>query len=111
MLELMKDKILFWLETGSPHLGIAKYFKVIVTSARTGVRKPHPLIFDRALRDLNLGSEQVVMIGDSMIDDIGGAKSVGIDAVLIDRTSRIMTDDVLSISTLSEIYAGGDYVN
>ena len=21
----MKDKILFWLETGSPHLGIAKY--------------------------------------------------------------------------------------
>ncbi len=25
MLELMKDKILFWLESGSPHLGIAKY--------------------------------------------------------------------------------------
>ncbi|MEE2875650.1 MAG: HAD family hydrolase [Chloroflexota bacterium] len=92
------------------HLGIARYFKAIVTSARTGVRKPHPLIFDRALRDLNLGSEQVVMIGDSMIDDIGGAKSVGIDAVLIDRTSRIVTDDVLCISTLSEIYTGGDYV-
>ena len=25
LVELMKDKILFWLETGSPHLGIAKY--------------------------------------------------------------------------------------
>ena len=93
------------------HLGIAKYFKVIVTSARAGVRKPHPLIFDRALRDLSLEPEQVVMIGDSMIDDIGGAKSVGIDAVLIDRTSRIVKDGVFCISTLSEIYTGGDYVS
>jgi HAD superfamily hydrolase (TIGR01549 family) len=92
------------------YLGIAKYFKVVVTSARVGVRKPHPLIFNKALRELDLESDQVFMIGDSMEDDIGGAKSAGIDGVLIDRASRIATDDVLCVSTLAEIYPGEDYV-
>jgi FMN phosphatase YigB (HAD superfamily) len=45
-----------------------------------------------------------------MEDDIGGAKSAGIDGVLIDRASRIATDDVLCVSTLAEIYPGEDYV-
>lgn len=92
------------------YLGIARYFKAIVTSARVGVRKPHPLIFDRALDELDLESKEVVMIGDSIGDDVRGANSAGIDAVLIDRTSKNLTDDVLCVSTLAEIYEGQDYV-
>lgn len=93
------------------YLGIAKYFKAVVTSARVGVRKPHPLIFERALSELSLDSEQVIMIGDSMGDDIAGAKSFGIDAVLIDRTSTIVRDDILCVSKLVDIHVGQNYVN
>jgi FMN phosphatase YigB (HAD superfamily) len=75
------------------------------------VRKPHPLIFERALSELSLDSKQVIMIGDSMGEDITGAKSVGIDAVLIDRTSTILRDDILCVSKLVDIHAGQNYVN
>ncbi len=61
-------------------------FEGVVTSARVGYRKPHPAIFEAALR---LGSgtpEETLMVGDNISADIEGGRAVGLRPVLIDRS-------------------------
>jgi putative hydrolase of the HAD superfamily len=59
-----------------------------VSSAAHGKTKPHPTIFHAALRRLDVAAAEAVMIGDSVEDDVEGAESVGIRAVLLDRENR-----------------------
>jgi putative hydrolase of the HAD superfamily len=57
----------------------------VVGSRAHGRIKPHPSIFVAALQALDVRPEQVAMVGDSYEDDIEGARSLGIHAVLLDR--------------------------
>ncbi len=50
----------------------------LVTSEEVGCEKPAPVIFETALKKMNLKASQVIMIGDDEKKDIQGAKSVGI---------------------------------
>ena len=59
-------------------------FDSIVVSDAVGVKKPHPGIFEQALRQLNLNPTEVVHVGDSQ-EDIDGATGAGIRPVWIDR--------------------------
>lgn len=64
---------------------LGKYFKTIVISGEVGYRKPHPLPFRRALEELGVTPEQTVHVGDSLEEDVAGAKGVGMLAVLVSR--------------------------
>jgi putative hydrolase of the HAD superfamily len=59
-----------------------------VSSGAHGKTKPHPTIFQAALERLGVEPEQAVMVGDSIEDDVEGAKAVGMRAVLLDRENR-----------------------
>ena len=59
-----------------------------VSSAAHGKTKPHPTIFQAALRRLDVAAAEAVMIGDSVEDDVEGARSVGMRAMLLDRENR-----------------------
>lgn len=49
-----------------------------------GLGKPHPPIFEHALRRLGVSAgRHVVMVGDQIATDIAGARGVGIDSALI----------------------------
>jgi len=61
--------------------GIRDDFDVQSFSDEIGVRKPHPAIFRKTLEGLKLPPEKVLHIGDNVLDDISGAKSVGMRAV------------------------------
>jgi putative hydrolase of the HAD superfamily len=63
-------------------LGIAGLVDDAVFSAELGVRKPHPAIFLKVLHALDVTPEEAVFIGDRLRDDIGGAKKLGMHAVL-----------------------------
>ena len=65
--------------------GIAPYFDAIVSSAEVGCEKPDPRIFREALTRLRTSPGQTLHVGDSIDDDIGGAKAAGLDALLVDR--------------------------
>lgn len=67
-------------------LGLGSYFAVVVTSARVGYRKPHPIIYREALRLAGAAPENTVMIGDSMNADIAGARRLGMAAIFVDRS-------------------------
>ncbi len=58
---------------------------VAVGSLAHGRIKPHPSIFERALDALGVAPPEAVMVGDSLEDDIAGARALGMRAVLVDR--------------------------
>lgn len=55
--------------------------------------KPAPAFFDAALERIGLPAEQVLMIGDDIRSDIGGAHDAGIDGLLV-RTGKYRDEDL-----------------
>jgi putative hydrolase of the HAD superfamily len=60
----------------------------VLTSFAHGKTKPHESIFRAMLGLLGVEADEAVMIGDTLHDDIEGARAVGMGAVLIDRENR-----------------------
>ncbi|WP_457741381.1 TIGR02253 family HAD-type hydrolase [Thermococcus sp.] len=65
--------------------GLEKYFDVVVTRDDARAIKPEPRIFLYALEKLGLKPEEAVYVGDSLSQDVYGAKHVGMTAVWINR--------------------------
>ena len=79
----------------------------IVTSAVAGVRKPAPEIFERALALVDSGPAEALHVGDSLDEDVAGARAAGIEPVLIRRDGAAAASGVRTISSLAEL-AGPD---
>ena len=77
---------------------IRPYFDIILTSAVAGVRKPNPLIFQKALAHWGVKPEQAVMVGDLVSADVVGANQLGIFSVWITR--RINPNDQRDLAAL-----------
>jgi putative hydrolase of the HAD superfamily len=60
----------------------------IVDSRTHGRVKPHPTIFRAALDRLGVQPEEAVMVGDSLEEDVEGARALGMRAILVDRDDR-----------------------
>ena len=69
-------------------LGLRQYFDAVVVSGEVGAKKPDPEIFTLALDKIGMAAEDVAFIGDSIEDDIVGAKAIGMTPILIDREGR-----------------------
>lgn len=65
--------------------GINRYFDFVLTSAACSYRKPHRRIFELALAHWYLLPEEAVMVGDSLLADVQGAKNVGMYGVWLNR--------------------------
>ena len=59
-----------------------------VSSRTHGKTKPDPSIFRAALDLLAVDASAAAMVGDSIDDDIEGARALGMQAVLLDREGR-----------------------
>lgn len=59
-----------------------------IGSRAHGRVKPHPTIFQAALERLGAAPRETVMVGDSLEEDIEGARALGMRAILIDREER-----------------------
>jgi putative hydrolase of the HAD superfamily len=62
---------------------LESYFDAILVEGEWGVGKPHPSVFEEALRRMNVNASEVWMIGDNFDADICGAASVGIAGVWV----------------------------
>lgn len=67
------------------HFNLTRYFDAIVVSGELGLRKPHPKIFEEALKKLNVKAAETVFVGDSLKADINGAKRDGFKTVLVEN--------------------------
>jgi putative hydrolase of the HAD superfamily len=77
------------LEAFKEHFRLDALLSVGVSSAAHGFLKPHPSIFETALRQANVRPADAVMVGDSLKADIEGAVAAGLHAVLIRRSGEI----------------------
>ena len=59
-----------------------------LASGAHGKTKPHPTIFLAVLERLEVDPAEAVMVGDSLDDDVEGARAVGMEAILLDREDR-----------------------
>jgi putative hydrolase of the HAD superfamily len=59
-----------------------------ISSFHHGKTKPHASIFRAALELLEVAPDEAAMVGDTVEDDVEGARAVGIRAILIDRLCR-----------------------
>jgi REG-2-like HAD superfamily hydrolase len=75
-------------------LDLIGHFDFIAASARIGFEKPHPRIFEWALEQAGARPSEAIHVGDHVDADVLGARSVGIEAVLIDRAGRHTPDQV-----------------
>jgi len=71
-----------WIETFK-NQGIYPLFSAFSFSSDHGMVKPSPEPFKRVVKQLNLSSDQCLVIGDSVRRDLGGANAAGIDCVLV----------------------------
>jgi HAD superfamily hydrolase (TIGR01549 family) len=91
------------------HFALEGIFSAAVSSYDHGYMKPHRSIFEAALRQVDVGPHEAVMVGDSVPADIAGALGLGMRAVLVSRASAgrapACPDDVPVIRSLRELPA------
>ena len=89
-------------------LGLAGRFREISVSATEGTGKPEPDIFLRTCERLDLTPAEVLHVGDSLVDDYGGARAAGLSAVLLDREGRHadIRHRIDTLAVLPELLAG-----
>jgi putative hydrolase of the HAD superfamily len=75
----------------------------ILTSAGAGARKPEPAIFEQALALAGVTPGLAVHVGDSLEEDVVGARAAGIEPVLVRRDGGPSIAGVRTISSLAEI--------
>ena len=93
------------LSSFQSHFALDGLFTVTVSSAAHGYMKPHPSIFQAALEQAGVAAEESVMVGDSVMHDVLGARALGMRAVLVSRNGLPSTcpPEVPVISTLAEL--------
>ena len=62
--------------------GLLQHFDATLFSSETGLWKPDPRVFLRALEELGAGPHEAVYIGDQLAEDVGGARRAGLRAIL-----------------------------
>lgn len=62
--------------------GIARYIDGVISSLDEGFRKPHPAIFEAALKLAGFSPEEAIILGNSERNDIAPAVALGMRAIL-----------------------------
>ena len=69
-------------------LGLYDRFDLVVASLEEGFEKPDPRIYLQTLDKLGFEPSVAAHVGDDAIDDLQGARNVGMRSVLIDRNLK-----------------------
>lgn len=84
-------------------LNIHTYTNMILVSEAEGIKKPHPEIFERALKKLDVKAEECLYVGDHPENDVLGSEQVGIlgvwkrDSFWGDFEHSRVVDDLLEV--------------
>lgn len=61
--------------------GLGGYFDKVILSDMIGINKPDRRIFEHLIEQAGVDAEEVIMIGDNLKTDIGGAMNAGIEQI------------------------------
>jgi HAD superfamily hydrolase (TIGR01458 family) len=88
LIALERDR--YWMAPGGLCLSAGPFVQALEFATgkkATIIGKPSRTFFDLAISDMGLRADQVAMIGDDIITDIGGARETGMQGILV-RTGK-----------------------
>lgn len=83
--------------------GIGKFFQTVTNSETAGVKKPHPMIFEKAMERAGTLPEQSIMIGDCLEADVQGALDVGMSAIYFNEFEVEVPNGITAVTHLSQL--------
>jgi putative hydrolase of the HAD superfamily len=83
--------------------GIADLFETITDSGIIGREKPHPAIFESAVRSLNVHPGESLYIGDVYSVDYLGATRIGMQAILFDVAGAYRERNLPRVESMVEL--------
>lgn len=91
------------VERALSDLGLAGHLEAVLDSAIVGHEKPDPRIFEHALDLAGVDAGAVLHVGDMYHQDVRGARSAGIEPVLLDPYGDWQIDDCLRCRDLGDL--------
>lgn len=91
------------VESELQRAGLCEYLEFVIDSAKVGVEKPHPEIFQIALNRAGIVPQEAIYVGDTYPTDIGGAQLAGLRGVLMDRIGAYPDAACPRITSLSQL--------
>lgn len=97
VLENLKQNYKLGMISNTGYLGFEKLnilfkldeiFDVVLKSYETKILKPDTKIFEIMIKELKISVDKVLMVGDSLKDDVLAAENFGIKGILIDRKGK-----------------------
>jgi putative hydrolase of the HAD superfamily len=89
------------------HLQLEPLFDACVISGEVGYNKPGAAIFEHTLRQLGVAAGEALHIGDSLANDVAGARGAGLRAVWLNRKGVLRPPDApapdVEIASLAEL--------
>ena len=93
-------------------IGIRRFFHGVVTAVNTGVAKPEPLIFHKAVQQAGVRPEEILHVGDHPETDVVGAINAGLRTAWMNRDNTEWPEHlpapdatVTSVTELRELLA------
>jgi putative hydrolase of the HAD superfamily len=96
------------LSSFQSYFALEGLFSVTLSSLDHGYMKPHPSIFESALQAADVRAGEAVMVGDSFLHDVEGARRLGMRGILVARSASaraVFPPDVAVIQSLRELPA------
>jgi putative hydrolase of the HAD superfamily len=92
--------------------GLRPYVDALITSEDVGVTKPDARIFETALAAVGVTPAEAVMLGDSWLTDVAGARASGVRAVWLNRAGAVAPDssagaavaEIQSLEPLADVW-------
>ena len=91
--------------------GLLPYVDALITSEDVGVTKPDARIFQAALASAGVEPADAVMLGDSWVTDVTGARAAGLRAVWLNRVGSASPEpawdgvrEIQSLEPLAEVW-------
>jgi putative hydrolase of the HAD superfamily len=86
-------------------LQLSRYMEWAVVSGAIGFAKPSPQFYQLIVQRAGVPAREIVHVGDSYYADVRGARTAGIDGILLDRYRRMPKLDVPVIHDLTALPA------
>lgn len=81
--------------------GIEDCFASVTDSGNVGYEKPHPAIFEAALREMKASAAESLYVGDVYSIDYIGARNAGMQAVLLDVAGAYREREFQQVESLA----------
>lgn len=85
------------------HFELQGLIAAALSSSDHGYLKPHPSIFESALKLIGVVAAEAVMVGDSLPHDIEGARRVGMRGILVQRSPDASLAQVRAVPVIHDL--------